>query len=125
MSKPEKISIDGVDYVRSDLNHVMAENEDGLEYVIIRADRAGVFAGYLSEEDDESHTVVLLECRRIYYWDGAASISELSVNGVSKPQNCKFPVAVKEAKISGVIEIIKATEKARKSIQAVKVWSHG
>lgn len=125
MSKPEKISIDGVDYVRSDLQNQMAENEDGMEYVIVRADRAGVFAGYLKCEDEENHTVTLVECRRIYYWDGAASISELSVNGVSKPQNCKFPVAVKEAKISGVIETIKATEKARKSIQAVKVWSHG
>lgn len=125
MSKPEKISIDGVDYVRSDLHAAMATEVDGMPYVIIRADRAGVFAGYLKEADYDSGVVTLCECRRIYYWDGAATISELSSNGVSKPQNCKFPVAVKEAVISGVIETIKATEKARKSIQTVKVWSHG
>ena len=126
MSKPEKISIDGVDYVRSDLQQETAPTLDGMPYLIIRADRAGVFAGYLDEGESHSDTVaVLRECRRIFYWDGAASISELAVNGVSKPQNCKFPVAVARAKITGVIETIETTKKAMLSIKSVRVWSHG
>jgi len=88
--------------------------------VIIRADRAGVFFGTLNAK--EGTEVELTDCRRIWYWDGAASISELAVNGVSKPDNCKFSVSVPEITITGVIEIIPCSEKAVKSIESVKVW---
>ena len=88
--------------------------------VIIRADRAGVFYGTLkAKEGDE---VVLTNCRRLWYWDGAASISQLAVDGTSKPQNCKFTVRVERISILGVIEIIPCTEKAIKSIEDVDVW---
>ena len=88
--------------------------------VIIRADRAGVFFGTLNAK--EGTEVELTDCRRIWYWDGAASISELAVNGVSKPDNCKFSVSVPEITITGVIEFIPCSEKAVKSIESVKVW---
>lgn len=88
--------------------------------VIIRADRAGVFYGTLkAKEGDE---VELTNCRRLWYWDGAASISQLAVDGTSKSQNCKFTVTVEEIVILGVIEIIPCTEKAIKSIEGVDVW---
>ena len=88
--------------------------------VLIRADRAGVFVGILvSHKDGE---VVLKNARRLWYWDGAASISQIAVDGVSKPENCKFPESVSEILINGVIEIIPMTEKAVKSINAVAVW---
>lgn len=88
--------------------------------VIIRADRAGVFFGTLIEK--EGNEVILTNCRRLWYWDGAASISQLTVDGTSKPQNCKFTVTVEEIVILGVIEIIPCTEKAIKSIEDVDVW---
>jgi len=88
--------------------------------VIIRADRAGVFFGTLSEKDERE--VVLKDCRRIFYWDGAASISQLAKDGTSKPENCKFTVIVDEIQIMGVIEIIPCTEKAIKSIEGVNIW---
>jgi hypothetical protein len=88
--------------------------------VVVRADRAGVFVGNLKSR--KGTEVVLENCRRIFYWDGAASLSQLAIDGVSKPENCKFPESVQEALILGVIEIIPMTEKAVKSINGVSVW---
>lgn len=87
--------------------------------VIIRADRAGVFFGTIVRKD--GNEVELTNCRRIWYWSGAASISELAESGVNR-QGSKFSVTVKSITVLGVIEIIPCTEKAIKSIEAVPVW---
>lgn len=119
---PKTITIDEVEYVRKDELKEVAKKVNGFPYVIIRSDRAGVFAGYL--ESRVGGEVVLQQCRRLWYWDGAASLSQLSIDGVSKPQNCKFPEEVERAEILGVIEVLPVTEKARKSIACVGVWRH-
>lgn len=93
---------------------------DGKEYVIIRTQSAGVFAGYLqAKEGDE---VILLNARRIWYWSGAASLSQLSQSGTSNPDSCKFPEEIGKITLNGVIETISCTEKARLSIKEVKIW---
>lgn len=88
--------------------------------VIIRSDRAGVFYGTLREKNGDE--VVLNDCRRIWFWDGAASISQLAVDGTSKPDNCKFTITVDEICVLGVVEIIPCTDKSIKSIEGVKEW---
>ena len=88
--------------------------------VIIRADRSGVFFGTLKNKDGSE--VTLTNCRRLWYWEGAASISQLAVDGVTKPNNCKFTVAVEEILVMDTIEIIPCTKKAIKSIEGVKAW---
>ena len=88
--------------------------------VIIRADRAGVFYGEIKERNGSE--VVMTNVRRLWYWDGAASLSQLAVDGTARPDNCKFTVVVPEMTILGVIEIIPCTEKAIKSIEGVKEW---
>lgn len=90
------------------------------DYVIVRAYSAGVFAGTLVR--GKGQEVVLKDARRLWYWDGAASLSQLAMEGVSKPQNCKFPCEVKEVLILGAIEILATTQIARKSIKGVSVW---
>ena len=89
-------------------------------YVLIRSDRAGVFVGYMKQRNGSE--VELERARRLWYWDGAASLSQLAMDGVSKPENCKFPVEVDKITILGVIEIILVTDKARLSIKGVPVW---
>lgn len=91
------------------------------QYVIVRTYSAGVFAGTLITK--EGSEVELKDARRIWYWDGAASLSELAENGVCKPQNCKFPIEVKQILLTNVIEIIKVSEEARQSIVNVPVWT--
>ena len=116
----DTITIDGIEYIRADDANVQAQQLDGLPYVIIRSDRAGVFAGYLANRDGQE--VTLRNVRRLWYWDGAASMSQLAVDGVSKPDNCKFSVPVPEQVVLTVIEVIPASEKARVSVQGVKEW---
>ena len=88
--------------------------------VIIRAEKAGVFFGTLKEKN--GNEVTLTDCRRLWYWDGASSISQLAKEGTTAPHNCKFTVWVDEITILGVIEIIPCTEQAIKSIEGVKEW---
>ena len=88
--------------------------------VIVRGDRSGVFFGTLVER--QGSEVKLSKCRRLWYWDGAASISQLAVDGTTKPADCKFTVSVSEIEILDAIEIIPCTEKAVESIESVSEW---
>lgn len=89
-------------------------------HVIVRTYSAGVFAGTLKSMDGKQ--VIVTDARRLWYWDGAASLSQLAVEGVSKPKNCKFPVSVPSVLLTEVIEIIPTTDVARESINGVAVW---
>jgi len=91
-----------------------------MDKFIVRAVRAGVFYGEIKERN--GNEITMTNVRRLWYWDGAASISQLAVNGVSKPRNCKFTVTVNEMTILEVVEIIPCTEDAIKSIDGVAVW---
>lgn len=90
------------------------------KYVIVRGDRSGVFAGVLVS--NEGQKVVLKDCRRLWYWAGAASISQIAKNGVKSPRSCKFTVTVEEIAILDAIEIIPTTADAEASIKAVPEW---
>jgi hypothetical protein len=90
------------------------------QYVIIRTYSAGVFAGYLTKRKGQEGTIK--QARRLWYWDGAATLSQIAQEGVSKPENCKFPIEVEEITLTQIIEILKVTEKARKNIANVPVW---
>ena len=118
---PKKITIDDVEYVRADSVEAEAEVELDAEWVIVRSRDAGVFAGILS--DNGNGECKLIGARRLWYWSGAASLSELAMKGVSDPDNCKFPVTVPEIFVFGVCEIIPMSKKAVASITAVPVWS--
>ena len=115
-----EIEINGVKYVRKGSEQVQAFDSDGLEYVIIRASSAGVFAGYLKSRDGSE--VVLVNARRLWYWSGAATLSELANNGSKKPNDCKFPAPNAKITVLNVIEVIPTTDTARKNIEGVKVW---
>lgn len=91
-----------------------------LPFVIVRTYSAGVFAGELIKRKGQD--VELRNARRIWEWDGAASLSQLAVDGTSKPGNCKFPVAVAKVELMQAIEILHCTTKARESIEGVPVW---
>lgn len=91
-----------------------------MKYVIVRTYSAGVFAGNL--ESRTGREVVLRDARRIWYWSGAASLSQLAVDGTSDPENCKFPVAVDRVELLEAIEILDVTPAAEASIKAVNVW---
>lgn len=116
----QEISINGVSYVPKNNEEHKAESLDGMVYSIVRTYTAGVFAGYVASRNGQE--VVVKNARRLWYWDGAASLSQLAVDGVKKPKTCKFPCEVPSIELLQVIEIIPCSEKARKSIASVGVW---
>mgnify|MGYP001172933750 CR=1 FL=1 len=116
-----EISINGVSYVpKGSESSEPAVNLNGVPYVIVRTYSAGVFAGYIESRNGQE--VVMRKARRIWYWDGAASLSQLAMEGTSKPEKCKFPCEVDKVELLNVIEILTVTKKAEKSIKGVKVW---
>ena len=90
------------------------------KYVIVRTYSAGVFAGEL--ESRKGQEVVLRNARRIWYWSGAASLSQLAMEGTKDPSNCKFPCIVDRIELLQAVEILDVTPEARKSIEGVPVW---
>jgi hypothetical protein len=90
------------------------------KYYIIRGDRSGVFFGTIKERKDKEVTIE--NARRLWYWDGASSISQLAKDGTVRPENCKFTVTVDEIIITDCIELDLCTEKAIKCIKEVFEW---
>lgn len=88
--------------------------------VIIRGDRSGVEFGTLVAQNGRE--VTLRNARRLWYWDGAASLSQLAKDGTTIPRECKFTVTVDSITILDAIEIIPCTDKAIKSIEEVREW---
>lgn len=87
---------------------------------IIRGDHSGVFFGEIAERSGQE--VTIRNCRRLWYWEGAASLSQLASEGVKAPRNCKFTVTVDELIVLDAIELIPCTEEACASIDGVKAW---
>lgn len=96
-------------------------NEVLKDWFIVRTYSAGVFFGQI--ESRNGREVIMTNARRIWYWDGAASLSQLAMEGTKKPENCKFPVAVARVELLETIEILNVTEQAKQSIDGVPVWA--
>ena len=93
----------------------------GLSYCIVRTYSAGVFAG-LFDRKTRGREGTVFDAIRIFYWDGAASLSQLANEGVKKPENCKFAQAVSEVDLKEIVEVIPCTKKAEENIKGVKTW---
>ncbi len=91
------------------------------DFVIVRTYSAGVFAGYLVSR--KGREVMLANARRLWSWEGAASLSELAVRGTAKPDQCRFPIAVSGVLLLEVIEVLAVTAKGKASIEGVPVWT--
>uniref|UniRef100_A0A6H1ZG07 DUF6948 domain-containing protein n=1 Tax=viral metagenome TaxID=1070528 RepID=A0A6H1ZG07_9ZZZZ len=120
MKQPEVIKIDDVEYVKKSSVNIPATTLSGMKYCIVRTYSAGVFAGYVESRNGQE--VVMRQARRIWYWAGAASLSQLAMEGTSSPGNCKFPVPVDRVELLNAIEILDCTNMAQKSIQEVAIW---
>jgi hypothetical protein len=85
-------------------------------YVIIRTDRAGVWAGILSKKSGDE--VILINARRLYRWwaKESISLSAVSIYGVKKHKDSKIVEPVKSVWLQA-IEIIPCTESAQASIE--------
>jgi hypothetical protein len=94
--------------------------QDVAQYVIVRTYSAGCFAGELAARTGKE--VTLRNARRLWYWKGAATLSQLAVEGTSRPTECKFPAPVPSIDLTEAIEVITTTPAGRASIESVPVW---
>ena len=90
------------------------------KYVIVRSNESGVAAGIL--ENIEDNKLILRNSRRIWYWRGSASLSQLAAFGTITPKECRFPINVSRVVIFNAFEIIECSELGEKSINEVPVW---
>lgn len=91
------------------------------KYYIVRSKEAGVFFGKITEKDGDE--ITMTEARCLWYWSGAASLNQLAVEGVKRPDDCKFTVAVNDLVILNVCEILPCTDGAVENIKGVRVWT--
>jgi hypothetical protein len=89
------------------------------EKCIIRSKEAGVFFGTVKEIKSDS--VLLENARKIYYWEGANCVEEISTSGVFQDSS-KITVEVSSILIFGVCQILKCTEMSIKCLEECKQW---
>lgn len=87
-------------------------------YCIIRTNNSGVHFGKVKALDKQ--TALITDCRRIWYWDGAFTLSALAESGTKKPENCKFSCFVPEILLTDVLEIIPCRVSAANQIREIK-----
>jgi hypothetical protein len=88
--------------------------------VLIRSTNSGVHFGELA--DKQGDEITLFNSRRVWAWAGACSLSQMAVEGVKKPEECKFSISVPEITILGVCEIIPLTPEAVQNLYGVPEW---
>lgn len=85
--------------------------------VIVRTNTAGVHYGTLQNQDGT--LVELTDTRRIWYWEGAFTLSALALNGPDAPEKCKFSVTIPSIILTEAVEIIPCSEAAIGIIEGV------
>ena len=121
--KINELEINGTIYVPKNSVNTQAINTDGLPLVMIRTYSAGVFYGYLNKKESTlaGMEVELIEARRVWQWSGAASLSQLAMEGTKNLDGCKMPQKVNSIVLIA-IEIISMTENAYNSLEEVSIW---
>lgn len=90
------------------------------KYVVVRGDRSGVFAGELVSQDGQK--VELKNVRRLWRWHGATECLQIAIEGVKRPNDCRFTLVANSITLLDAIEVIPTTAKAEAIIKAVPVW---
>jgi hypothetical protein len=94
-----------------------AVKSNGKPAVIVRTYSAGVHYGHLIKR--EGKEVHLSGSRRIHYWTGALSCSELATRGPGQGSRIGDPV---EIELTEAIEIIQCAPAAAKAIEEYPRW---
>lgn len=94
----------------------MATKKNG--YVIVRTYSAGVHFGRLISRNGRE--VKLSESRRVHYWTGALSCSELATRGPGQGSKICDPVDIE---LTEAIEIIQCAPEAAQAIVAYPRWA--
>ena len=89
-------------------------------FCIVRCYGAGVFFARVKRLDGQN--AELCDVRRLWYWAGACSLSQLAQEGTKRPGNCKFTITIPTMTVTQVLEIIPCSDAAVESISRVPEW---
>lgn len=119
----KELEINGIIYIPKSSTTSLAPSLEGMKFVLVRTYSAGVHFGYLENKTSTlaGIEVKLLQARRVWYWKGAASLSQMANEGVKYPDDCKFSQPVQSIELVA-IEIIEITDKAFSNLNKVPVW---
>ena len=121
MSKPETIMIDDVKYIRADSVNNQSEYVDGMKYCVVRTYSAGVHIGYVKDLGvRHPQEAVLINSRRLHQWNGACSLSQVAMDGVSS--DSRIAIEIPEITLTDVIEAIHCSKKAEEFFKTAKAW---
>jgi hypothetical protein len=85
------------------------------QHVLIRTRSAGVHIGILDQY--ETGSALLKNSRRIWYWEGAFTLSAVASVGI-QPASSKLSVRIPAMLVEEVIEVIPTSEKAQATFDA-------
>lgn len=88
--------------------------------IIARIDKAGVFHGILDYKDAD--ITRMTDVRRIYYWQGPLSVTDMACNGINSGK-VTLPAAAVEFETKNVVELVLASDEATARIKAIKPWT--
>ena len=88
------------------------------KYVILRTIKSGVHAGVLKSFDENTKNAELTDTRRIWYWEGAFTLSTVSQQGIT---GGNLPAAIPLIAVMDVIEIIPCSEGATTNLREFPV----
>jgi len=122
MAQPKTLMIDDVKYIRADsVSQKMADEVDGLKYCVVRTYSAGVHIGYVMDFGEKHpQQATILKSRRLHQWAGAASLSQVSIDGVDG--SSRIAVEIPEITLTDVIEVIPCSEKSAEFFKGAKAW---
>ena len=89
--------------------------------IIARIDRAGVFHGTLDYIDTE--IIRLKDARRIYYWNGALSVTDIAAKGITGGK-VTIPVNTVEFMSDKIVELNECSDESTKAIESIKPWKN-
>ena len=116
---PHKVSEETTLYQQLKKTKKMEKSSLIGKQIIARVNNAGVFFGTL--ESVNADFTKMTEVRRIYYWEGALSVTHIAVDGITGGKVTVAAASV-EFLTSNIIELVECAEKAIKNLQSIKPW---
>ncbi len=89
---------------------------------IVRCYGAGVFFGEVREVSCDANglNVRIANARKVWYWNGAAAVEQLSQDGCA--DDSKITVVVPELVVAAAVQIIPCSDKAIANIEGKAEW---
>lgn len=90
------------------------------KYCIIRTYAAGVHVGYIKQIDLKNLAIELTDSRRIWYWEGAFTLSAVANDGI---KDGKLSAKTENIIVTQLVEIIPCSDKAKKQLENMSIYN--